>query len=222
MNLNNAAGSNRSNVGWGDLNGTFYGDSFSIAGTGQAAVSSIRTWITGGSATNINDLYSSLSLWLGGTNLTNTGYSFTATLVTYANSETYQGTFGSYRNLWQIDWNTSGLMLDTNTTYNFGVTGTTTATGLAQLGYQDVVFLHSSNAGLSGSPQEGANGLLNYYNADGTFNSTYNSFGNGWDKSSDANIQVFGMQPVPEPFTMAFAAAGLGVAVRRKLKKQKA
>jgi hypothetical protein len=72
-NLNNAAGSNRSNVAWADVPGdntTFnwsYGDDFTLGTTGQSfSVSSLTLWVIGDSAhSSFNSIFSSLSL-LGG------------------------------------------------------------------------------------------------------------------------------------------------------------
>jgi hypothetical protein len=50
---------------------------------------------------------------------------------------------------------------------------------------------------------------------------TWTSLGNGWDKASDVNVQVFGS--VPEPETYALFLAGLlplVFAARRRKQKQ--
>ena len=74
-NLNQAAGSSRSNVAWGDnpaFDATFnvnwtYGDTFTVGSAGQSyLISSLRVWIVGDpSGTALNQIFSSLSL-LGG------------------------------------------------------------------------------------------------------------------------------------------------------------
>ncbi|HBA72391.1 MAG TPA: hypothetical protein DER40_04025 [Geobacter sp.] len=86
-------------------------------------------------------------------------------------------------------------------------------------------FLHSSNAALSGSSQQGSdNQMLYALVAPGSDIATdigsWDSDGYGWDKSSDANIQVFGT-PVPEPGTVLLLGLGLvGIAgIRRRFKK---
>jgi hypothetical protein len=220
-NLNNAAGANRSNVAWGDTPDWFLGDDFAISGSGAYNVSSIRTWVLGGNVPgdDLATLYSSLSLRLGpgGPNaMTQSFTSFTATKVQYADASNYQNTSGTFRDLWQLDWNTAGLVVNAGDLTNFGVSGVTTTAGQAALGFANVVFLHSSNAALSGSTQEGADGQLRgWENVSGAWSYDYNSNGNGWDKVSDANIQVFAA-PVPEPASMLALAGGLALLARRR------
>jgi hypothetical protein len=224
-NLNNVAGANRSNVGWGDTPSLFVGDDFSITGSGAYNVSSIRTWIVGGNVVgaDLSALYSSLTLQLGpgGPNAMTQSFSlFNATRITYGDATTYQSTGGGFRDLWQLDWDTTGLTVNAGDLWNFGVSGVTTAQGVTDLGFANVVFLHSSNAALSGSTQEGADGILGeWVNTTGAFDNNWNSNGNGWDKSSDANVQVFAA-PVPEPVTMLVLGGGLlAIARRRRAKK---
>jgi hypothetical protein len=51
-------------------------------------------------------------------------------------------------------------------------------------------FNLASNAPLSASRQDGADGLLLLFDGGGKFGSTFDSKGSGWDKSSDLNVQV--------------------------------
>ncbi|HXE63812.1 MAG TPA: PEP-CTERM sorting domain-containing protein [Bryobacteraceae bacterium] len=94
-NLNNAAGSNRSNVAWADspaASATFnwtYGDDFTIGAAGQTFnITGLTVWVVGDAAHDpLNNIFSSLSL-LGGTigsstsasgacpNMTGSGQSF--------------------------------------------------------------------------------------------------------------------------------------------------
>ncbi|MHB8637677.1 MAG: hypothetical protein ACYC96_14515 [Fimbriimonadaceae bacterium] len=235
-NLNNGAGSNRSNVAWGDV-GTpaMTGDDFILGGSGSYNVTDIRTWVVGANVGadmsltgGVNPLYSSLTLWLGpgGNNAVSaTGYSFTAQKVHYNNDgvTNYQGTSGSFDDIWQLDWNTTGLALNANALENFAVSGVTTAAGQTALGYQNIVFNHASNAALSGSPQQGADNLFREWNADGTWSDNWDSGakGGGWDKSSDINVQVF-PAATPEPFTLSLGIASVGLFIRRRMKARKA
>lgn len=217
-NLNNISGANRSNVAWGDASGGFSGDDFQLSNAAPAyTISGIRTWLITGDnydqGVPFSSLISSLQLWLapaGGANAVSaTGYSFTATRVTYpTTSTTYQGGSGALRSLWQIDWSTPGLTLAGGTLYNFGVSGTTVSGGTT-------IFNHASNDALDGVTSQGADNLVNFWNATGTGFTSLNTLGNGWDKSSDINVQITG-EPVPEPATLALGLAGLAAAVRRR------
>lgn len=68
-NINNAAGSNRSNVGWDFAGyGWFAGDDFTIAGSGKYQVDSITFWLIpvgGASANNNGELGDDTSYFLG-------------------------------------------------------------------------------------------------------------------------------------------------------------
>jgi hypothetical protein len=66
---------------------------------------------------------------------------------------------------------------------------------------------------------EVVNGIL-----DSTSVGTWTSLGDGWDKASDVNVQVFGT-PVPEPTTMIAGALLLlpfGASTLRILRKGRA
>ena len=82
------------------------------------------------------------------------------------------------------------------------------------------MFLHASNAALSGSPQDGSDNLMlaGIYSA-GTVSSveTWTSAGNGWDKASDVNVQVLGTVPDAGStvLLLGLALTGLGLARRR-------
>lgn len=104
-NLNNAAGSDRSNVSWV---GTGYsqsdywvtGDTFTNTSSNTWKISSIRLWTT-------DDEISSLSLWGGAqsSNITVISSSYTLTKgITYSNGETYQGASGTYYSIDEIDF----------------------------------------------------------------------------------------------------------------------
>jgi hypothetical protein len=60
----------------------------------------------------------------------------------------------------------------------------------------DYTLSHASNAALSGSPQDQADGLYSMFQLNkkptmATFVKTVDSSLIGWDKSSDINVQVF-------------------------------
>ncbi len=214
-NLNSAAGANRSNVDWGNANGnTFYGDTFALSGTGPYRIDTITTWIDSNS-----DLPSKvLSVTLfgsadDGSPLSVISTSATFTRVTYANGQGYQAQSGNFFQLWEVSF--SGLNWDVNAgqTYKFGVHG--------QID-QDIWFNHASNGPLSGSPQDGADGVFRVFRANNpSYNNTWDSGapGGGWDKSSDINVRVYA-DAIPEPAFFQMGAligmSGLGLLRLRK------
>jgi hypothetical protein len=191
-NLNNAAGADRSNVEWADIETPpetpwLPGDDFTLAGNGSYVVTTIRVWSTDNS---------DLSLWGGGTGtpiglISNT---YTATPVTYINSEDYQTSAGDFLQLYQIDFSVE-IPLDGGITYQYFLDGPATASGKDFSG----VHLHASNASLSGSSQTGADDTFLFLGNDGTVytwntltgDGTYCPGCVGWDKTSDGNVQVF-------------------------------
>lgn len=209
-NLNNAAGSNRSNVAWAfgaDNQGTWLaGDDFLIGGVGSFLVNTIRVW-----AANDDQ---QLDLWLGASGGTFTKYlSTSSTSATYANGETYQGSSGNYRGFRQYDFDLN-MVVSGATTYQFFLDGSSSP----------YTFLHSSNAALGGSPAQGADDHMLYALVSSGGLTDIGSWssgdtGWGWDKGSDANIQVYG-SPVPEPATMLLMSTGLvGLVGTRRKKK---
>ena len=137
--------------------------------------------------------------------------------MTYADLSTYQGYSGGYSSLYQVDFSVN-IALGAGQTYDFFLDGTGNPT-------YTVPFVHASNAALSGSPQDGADNAMLYGEVvSGSFNQasvgSWSSLGDGWDKASDVNVQVFGS--VPEPATYALLLPGLGLLafVTRRRKQQ--
>jgi hypothetical protein len=215
-NLNNAAGANRSNVAWVDGGQTaaaptpadywMEGDSFTNTGSQNWYISNIRVWTVGATST--------ATLWGGidGSSITVAAASGTVSgPVTYAGGASYQGSSGSFINLYAVDFAVN-IVLTAGQTYDFFFDGSG--------GNYVIPFLHASNAALSGSPQDGANNLLLEARVVGgvvVSQDAWSSLGNGWDKASDINVQVSG--EVPEPATFALAGLALfGVAASRRRK----
>ncbi len=193
-NLNNAAGSDRSNVAWGFGYDPDYryiaGDDFMIGSSGDYLVDTLRVWTTS----------SATSFWFGEAGSTFTQYTPASSQVTYSNGENYQGSSGNYLNLYQLDISLNQVLTG-GTTYQFFLDGSVPS------------FIHSSNAALSGSPQDGSDNLMLWAAVEIStgmlsYGDTWDSHGNGWDKASDANIQVFG-SAVPEPTTMLLFGLGI-------------
>lgn len=207
-NLNSSAGANQSNVSWADAESSptpsqywLPGDDFTLSSNSN--VTDIRVWIVGAGDTAPGSLPAGLSL-LGGYNngtISTISSSYTDSLVTYANGQSYQGNSGDYWNIYQVDF-TVNLSLSAGQTYDFFVNQPYVSGGGGN--YYNA-FLHASNAALSGSTQDGADGQFLWLDVNGTVQSvcTWDSgtgggtcgFGAGWDKNSDANVQVFGTAP---------------------------
>jgi hypothetical protein len=207
-NLNNAAGSDRSNVAWSNGNDYISGDTFSVGSAGQTwVVSGIRTWNIGELGVAFGDQFSNDTLYLGtgAVSPVETGTvapgsdadsnpNITHTAVTYADGSNYQGSSGDYLQIWQNDFTHLDYVVSGGQTQFFAVDGTV----IGPIGYW---FNHASNAALSGSPQQGADNLWVAWSKSDLSTPNYcNSAGGtgvcdgGWDKSSDINVQVFASQ----------------------------
>jgi hypothetical protein len=198
-NLNNSAAANRSNFAWADVETLpetpwLPGDDFTLA-PGTYTITTIRVWTT----TNVG-----LSLRGGaaGGPITLQSTTYTSTPVTYSNGDQYEKAGGGFLPIFQIDF-TVNIPLNGGTTFQYFVDGPPTA--VAPAGDQEGIFVLASNAPLSGSTQQGADGILLFLDNTGTVTTwnaatgagTYCPGCIGADKVSDSNVQVF-----------AFAAAG--------------
>jgi hypothetical protein len=209
-NLNNVAGSDRSNVAWGYGSGypdDFTGDTFQVGTAGkQVRIDTIRVWFTVGGlgANNLADNLGSLTLHGGSMTsfnpISNTGLTGNAasnsnvviSQVTYAGGQNYEGYTGTDIKLWQADFNNLGWVVNGGETNVFGLQ----ASILSGSG----MFLHASNAAQSGSVQEGADGQYLWMYSSGLVRDSalQTSLGNGWDKVSDINVQIEGaVVPLP-------------------------
>jgi len=233
-NLNNAAGADRSNVAWADY--TPYGgeqwaigDVFTLGGSSD--ITDLRVWIVAEDSQPPSSMWSDLTLYGGPIAGTIAPLSTVATdgsdpnvtfqSVTYAGGSTYQGSSGSYIDIYQVDFSLN-WGVDGGTQYGFFVGGTPTA--LNQSLYPPGVspFLSASNAALSGlsaSEQANADGLVWEIGINGSTITpdSFDTNGDGWDKSSDVNVQLYG---TPEPSSLLLLgtlAVLIGTAARKKL-----
>jgi hypothetical protein len=223
-NLNNAAGVDRSNVDWGSTTGiSLVGDTFMNTSSNTWNISSIRLW-TDGVAENPPGQPVPI-LW-GGVDagpISVVASSGALTSTSYLGGQGYQASGGSFYQLFQIDFAVS-ISLAPGQTYSFFLDGFDPS-------YPPYIFAEASNALLSGSLQQQADGLMLQADVHGnvlgnvqTWTSDSNvssvSPNGGWDKSSDVNVQVFGS--VPDGGTtlvlLGGALTGLG-ALRRKFRR---
>lgn len=207
-NLNNVAGASRSNVAWSFGNDWITGDDFTIGVSGEVyVVTKVRGWSVQGTpgVTKMGDRFKSVTLYGGpvGSALSplesgdlalgssvNSNPNITHTRVQYADLTDYQGSSGPYIQLWQHDLDHLTWVINGGQQYRFATDG---------LLQDDAVyywFNHASNAALSGSPQQGADGFFLGWDRNDLvlpyFWDSDDSADGGWDKSSDINVQVFG------------------------------
>jgi hypothetical protein len=234
-NLNAAAGANQANVAWAEPDlSLFDGDTFTTPGTGTWTVNTIRLWFVGYNANNntdltddtyLGDFYNNLSLYVGtggtlnrvslasfiaGTDTTSNP-NVVGTRVQYNGGVGTQLDEGAKWTIVQLDFNNLNLDFAPGTTVQFGMYTD-----------NDYAYSHASNAALSGSPQEQADGLFSRFVLDSPttahFLETVDSSVVGWNKSTDINVQVFA-SPVPEPTTMALLLLPFGAIILRVLRK---
>jgi hypothetical protein len=204
-NLNNAAGANQSNVEWADIETPpetpwLPGDDFTLAGSGSYVVTTIRVWSTDSVGLNLRG-------GVAGESIGVIADTYTASPVTYTNSESYQTAAGDFLPLYQIDFNVD-IPLEGGVTYQYFLDGPATASGSDFMGAR----LHASNAALSGSTQMGADDTFLFLGNDGTVY-TWNTMSGdgtycpgcvGWDKTSDGNVQVFAQPVAPTEQELVF------------------
>lgn len=211
-NLNNASGSNRSNVAWGFGDSYYSGDTFNISGGPSWLIDSLTVWRVGDQGAT------TYTLWVGSQDSLTSIASISSsdsTIVTYSDGSTYQGSSGSYINMYEMAFSGLNLKVAGDTDYHFTVTATDND------GYVTPLYLHASNAALSGSTQDGADDLFQWFYADsGTvvYGDFYDSYGAGWDKSSDINVSI---TAVAVPVPGAIVLGGIGLSLVGWMKKRK-
>jgi hypothetical protein len=206
-NLNNASGPARSNVRWGWNDHGFLGDDFTIGSAGERwVIDSIRTWAVPGSldrdAEHLGDFYQDVRLHFGASDLTpvstvqlSPGSDETGNGNVRISEATQAGAlfyddFGTSLRIWQIDFSNLNLAVEGGVKHRFGVWGMGRAIPEAD-GKTYAWSNHASNAPLSGTQQDGADGLMLLFDAAGRSEGTFRAEGHGWDKAADINVQVF-------------------------------
>jgi|GEM_PF-770411 WD40 repeat protein len=204
-NLNNAAGADRSNVEWADIETSpetpwLPGDDFTLAGSGHYVVKTLRVWSTDMTGLNLRG-------GIAGGPIAVVPNTYTVSPVTYANSESYQTAAGDFLPLYQIDFSVD-IPLDGGVKYQYFLDGPATPSDSDFMGAR----LHASNAASSGSNQSGADDTFLFLGNDGTVYTWNTQTGDGtycpgcvgWGKTSDANVQVFAEVAAPLPQDLVF------------------
>jgi hypothetical protein len=223
-NLNDAAGSSRSNVAWGEgalgevtPDTASVGENFTLSA--PSVIGTIQVWVidngTGGTPTAGSyqlSLGTDITPGLGSTAaVAGVATSTSVTQVTYTGGLNYENSIaGTFSDIYQVDF--TGLDLSEPAgTYAFSVSGLSEAGLLTP-------YLSASNATFGGADQIAGNDVLYGFDASGTMDTA-----NGypallaplWDKSSDVDVQVF---DAPEPASMAILGVGVFAlgAIRRR------
>jgi len=203
------------------------GDDFSFGVTGQSyQITDLQVWIVGDASDPLSSIFSSLTLsgGLPGTTastssacsstsggpqgfscLNASGISDISTVSTDGSDPNvsitdlgadYQGQSGDMLQLFQVDFTNLNWIVQGGALNTFFVSGVPVTVG----GNEGASpFLAASNAALSGSEQDGADGLAWELAENGggpVAMDQWNSLGNGWDKSSDIDVEIFA---TPEP-----------------------
>jgi len=218
INLNNASGSARSNVRWGDTQERFLGDEFTVGAPGERwVIDAIRTWTVPGTAAHhparLGDAFQDVRLYFGSTKKDLTpiaagAFTEGADATDNENIQVSEATqdgnltyddFGTSLRIWQVEFRGLNQVVNGGETYRFGVWGLGREIPGGESGQQYIWYNHASNAALSGSKQDGADGTMLIFDGTGRFTERFKGTGNGWDKESDINVQVFAHRVRYEP-----------------------
>jgi hypothetical protein len=171
-------------------------------------IDSIRTWAVPGhaevTAARLSDFYQDVRLYLGASSSDVTPVA-TAQLaegtdeVSNPNIRISEATgngallyddFGARLPIWQIDFTHLNVPVRGGSKTRFGVWGMGRPIP-GRDGKTYMWFNHGSNAALSGTPQDGADGVMLIFDGAGRADGTLRAENKDWDKPSDINVQVF-------------------------------
>jgi hypothetical protein len=208
-NLNNVSGAARSNVRWASGDTGFMGDHFAIGAAGEKwVIDSIRTWAVPGLSEvdpdHLGDFYEDVRLYFGQASgdltpavsaLLSQGSDQTSNPNVQISEATKSGmplydNFGKFLRVWQVDFTNLNLPVDGGASYGFGVWGMGREIPSSG-GKAYMWFNHASNAALSGSTEDGADGVMLVFDGSGRSGGEFTTQGHGWDKNSNINVQVF-------------------------------
>jgi hypothetical protein len=239
-NINGA--SPRSNLAWladTEATGNINGDSFSFNNSGNITsitVFEVANNPAGGSSSLPTSEFSSISLYEGadGSPLPLVSSSYTSLLVTYQpGGENYLGTDGvTHYAIYALTFSGLNLAVAGHTLYDFAVDAVGNPGGCVNTVFGDpcILGLHGSNAGLSGTPQQGSDGQFLTFTVGGGTASLIGPCNGACQAGSiplglnapaeDINVQIQGTL-TPEPATFGTLAASLGglLLFARKLRK---
>jgi hypothetical protein len=171
-------------------------------------IDAIRTWSVPGQLSTdplyLGDFYKDVRLYLGGPNadLTpkvaaplspgsdETGNPNIRLTEITRNGHPFYDDFGDNLRIWQIDFTRLDWTVEGGVKYQFGVWGNGRPVPETD-GKAYKWFNHASHASLSASRQDGADGLMLLFDAAGRAEGSFTAEGNGWDKTSDINVQIF-------------------------------
>lgn len=234
VNANSNVSANRSNVDWGNVDGFINGDDFTASDNWH--VSSISVWMVGNPA----DFGAASFTLYGGVAGGSTFGAINVALPTIAqvyyqpanaavncntaSGVSYQG-FSSSTNcspIYQLDFAVN-LNLASGTVFNFAPDASPNSASTCVDGgdTSGCFYVHATNALLAGTFQEGSDNKYINFDSTNTVDGdpeVRDSNGNGWDKSSDINVQVYGTV-VPEPSTAALIVVGIGALLVRRRKR---
>jgi hypothetical protein len=200
-NLNDTAGANRSNVSWAPGDSSYIlGDDFTLAS--DSVINSLSVWEVSNNGAPTTE-FGSISLYAGADpNLSLISSIYSSSLVS---GYQYQGSSGAFYDVYKITFSGLNWSVPGGVLYDFGIGATA--------GTESSLFLHGSNAALSGSTQNGADGVfLGFDGPPYSYTFAIDSAAGEvplWDKSSDINVEIDG-SAVPEPATFGLLAIGAG------------
>jgi hypothetical protein len=209
-NVNKLSGTARSNVRWASGDCGFLGEHFEVGARGERwVIDSIRTCAVPGleevDPDHLGDFCQDVRLYFGasGGDLTpvaaaslSPGKDESSNPHVGITEATRSGgalddDFGEFLRVWQIDFTGVNLSVEGGVNYSFGVLGMGREIPGQQHGKGCMWFKHASNAPLSAARQDGADGVMLLFDGSAKAAGEFTGQGNGWDKNSDINVQVF-------------------------------